>query len=99
MIIPGGQALLGFQFVATLMKSFEALPESTKIVHLVALSAVALSVVLLMTPAAVHRLAFQGEDDEDFFRIGSRLVISAALPLALGIAAEVYVVFSKSRSP
>jgi hypothetical protein len=97
-IIPGGQALLGFQFVATLMKPFEALPESAKMLHLVALSAVAVSVILLMTPAAVHRLAFQGEDDEDFFRIGSRLVISAAVPLALGIAAEVYVVFLKITS-
>ena len=97
-IIPGGQALLGFQFVATLMKPFEALPESAKIVHLVALSAVALAVILLMTPAAVHRLAFQGEDDEGFFRIGSRLVISAAFPLAVGIAAEVYVVFFKITS-
>ena len=97
-IIPGGQALLGFQFVATLMKPFEALPESAKMLHLLALAAVAMSVVLLMTPAAVHRLAFQGEDDEDFFRIGSRLVVGAAFPLALGIAAEVYVVFFKITS-
>lgn len=94
-VIPGGQALLGFQFVATLMKPFEALPETAKIVHLVALSAVALAVVLLMTPAAVHRLAYQGEDSPTFFRIGSRLVILAAFPLALGIAADVSVVFFK----
>jgi hypothetical protein len=97
-IIPGGQALLGFQFVATLMKPFEALPGSAKIVHLVGLGAVAVSVILLMTPAAVHRLAYQGEDDESFFRIGSCLVVSAAFPLALGIAAEVYVVLFKITS-
>jgi hypothetical protein len=52
-------------------------------------------VVLLMTPAALHRIAFHGEDDEDFFRIASRLVIAAALPLALGISADVFVVYYK----
>jgi hypothetical protein len=56
---------------------------------------VALAVTLLMTPAALHRLAFGGEDDPTFFRIGSGLVIAAAFPLALGIAADIYVVFLK----
>ena len=50
---------------------------------------------LLMTPAALHRIAFGGEDDSTFFRIGSGLVIAAAFPLALGIAADIYVVFLK----
>lgn len=91
-VIPGGQALLGFQFVATLTKSFENLPDSLKWVHAAGLAAVALAVLLLMTPAALHRLAFHGEDDPQFFVIGSRLVVAAALPLALGISADVAVV-------
>ena len=91
-IIPGGQALLGFQFVATLTKSFESLPVEMKWVHAAGLAAVALSVLLLMTPAAVHRLAFHGEDDPQFFKIGSRLVVTAAFPLALGISADIAVV-------
>jgi len=33
-IIPGGQALLGFQFVATLTKSFDALPLGIKWFHI-----------------------------------------------------------------
>ena len=48
-----------------------------------------------MTPAALHRLAFQGEDDAQFLIIGSRLVIAAALPLALGISADILVVVFK----
>jgi hypothetical protein len=94
-IIPGGQALLGFQFIATLTKPFSQLPGSVQIVHAVGLCAVALAVLLLMTPAAVHRIAFHGEDDEDFFRIGSILVIAAPLPLAIGIAADIFVVYYK----
>ena len=95
-IIPGGQALLGFQLVATLTKAFNELPALFKYVHCVGLCAVALSVVLLMTPAAVHRLAFAGEDDSEFFKIGSRLVIAASIPLAVGISSDVAVVFFKT---
>jgi hypothetical protein len=94
-MIPGGQALLGFQFVATLTKPFAELPGSVQSVHAAGLCAVALAVLLLMTPAALHRIAFHGEDDDEFFRIGSRLVIAAALPLALGISADVFVVYYK----
>ena len=92
-IIPGGQALLGFQLIATLTKAFSELPAILRYVHCAGLCAVALSVVLLMTPAAVHRIAFQGEDDPAFFRIGSRLVVAGSIPLAVGIAADVAVVF------
>ncbi len=91
-MIPGGQALLGFQFVATLTRAFETLPQAIKRVHAAALAAVALSVLLLMTPAALHRLAFHGEDDPEFFEIASRLVVAAALPLALGISGDIAVV-------
>jgi uncharacterized protein DUF6328 len=71
------------------------LPVEIKWVHAAALAAVALSVLLLMTPAALHRLAFHGEDDPQFFDIGSRLVIAAALPLAVGISADIAVVAYK----
>jgi hypothetical protein len=95
-IIPGGQALLGFQLIATLTKAFNELPDLFKYIHCAALCAVALAVVLLMTPAAVHRLGFQGEDDPEFFEIGSRLVIAASIPLAIGISGDVAVVFFKT---
>ncbi len=92
-IIPGGQALLGFQFVATLTGTFGTLPFAVKLVHASGLCAVAASVVLLMTPAAVHRIAYRGEDDKSFLRIGSALVVAATPPLALGISCDVFVVF------
>jgi len=97
-IIPGGQALLGFQLIAVLTKAFEELPSFFRFTHVVGLCAVALSVILLMTPAAVHRIAFHGEDDPLFFRIGSRLVVAASAPLAFGIAADVAVVFFKATN-
>jgi hypothetical protein len=94
-IIPGGQALLGFQLVCTFTRSFTELPLSIQYLHAAGLCAVALSVLLLMTPAALHRIAFHGEDDTSFFRIGSALVVAASIPLAAGIAAAIAVVIFK----
>ena len=94
-IIPGAQALFGFQFVAMLTTGFDRLPNEARLVHAIALGLIGLNVVLLMTPAALHRLSFGGEDSESFLRIGSAFVIAAPLFLAGGIALEVDVVMQK----
>ena len=93
---PGGQALLGFQFTATLTRAFSELPTSAKYIHAGGLCATALAVILLMTPAALHHIAYGGEDNEMFFRIGSALVIAAAFPLAVGVSADIYVAFLRA---
>jgi hypothetical protein len=90
-IIPGAQALLGFQFAVTFTRAFEQLPSGAKLVHVIALLCVALAVILLMAPAALHRLAFRGEDASEFVAIASLLVIAAPVPLALGIALDTFV--------
>jgi hypothetical protein len=95
LIIPGGQALFGFQFVAMLTTGFDRLPQASKIAHAVALGLIAINVVLVMMPAALHRLSYNGEDSKDFFRIASALVVTAPLFLAGGIATETYVVLQK----
>jgi len=48
-----------------------------------------------MAPAALHRLSFGGEDSEAFLQLGSALVMTAPMLLALAVAAELYVVFDK----
>ncbi len=95
LIIPGAQALLGFQFIAMLTSGFDRLPASAKAVHALALCLVAINVILLMTPAALHRLSFNGEDSRTFLRMGSALVITAPCFLAAGLAAETFVVLQK----
>ena len=98
LIIPGGQALLGFQFIAMLTTGFDHLAYSAKVVHVVALCLVGLNVILMMTPAALHRLSFGGEDSQRFFKLGSALVTVGPAFLAAGISAEVYVIFVKALS-
>lgn len=94
-IIPGCQALLGFQLIAMLTRGFDELPADAKIMHAAGLCCVTIATILLMTPAALHRQSFDGNDSEAFLRLGSAFVIAASLPLALGIAADIYVVFLK----
>jgi Family of unknown function (DUF6328) len=90
-ILPGVQALLGFQLIAVLTKPFAELPEPFKIVHAAGLVMLAVAIVLLLAPAALHRLAFAGEDAVAVHKLGSILVTAASVPLALAIAGEVAV--------
>jgi hypothetical protein len=95
-IIPGAQALLGFQLTVTLTRAFENLPFESKLAHAVALCCIALSIILLMAPAAVHRISFAGEDSPKFLAIGSWFVITGPLPLALGVALDTYVATARA---
>ena len=91
-VLPGAQALLGFQFTIVLLDNFARLPDSSKQIHLASLLLVALATVLLMTPVAYHRLAEQGEDTPHFERFASRVVLASLAPLGLGICGDVFVV-------
>lgn len=94
-VLPGAQALLGFAFISMFAEAFDKLPASSKTIHLISLALVALSTILLMTPAAYHRIVEQGEETEHFHRFASRVLIAAMIPLALGINADFYVVLRK----
>lgn len=99
-VLPGSQALMGFQFVVILTEGFDRLPATSKYVHLACLGLNALAIVLLMTPAAYHRIVERGEETEHFHGLASRLLIAALVPLALALAGDVYVVVQKvTESP
>lgn len=90
-IIPGVQALLGFQLTVTLTRAFQELPVDAKVAHAVALCCIGLAVILLMAPASLHRISFGGQDDPEFLKIASVFVVAAPLPLAFGIGLDSYV--------
>ena len=93
--LPGSQALLGFQFVVILTESFDKMAPLSKYIHLAALGLNALTIVLLITPAAYHRMVERGEETEHFHRFASKVLVAALVPLALALAADVYVVVQK----
>src|SRR5882762_1806544 len=97
-VLPGAQALLGFQFAALLMEGFDKLPQSSKYVHFAGLLLMALAIILMMTPAAYHRLVEKGENTERLHRFSSKILLSSMALLALGICAELFVVGRKITS-
>lgn len=94
-VLPGVQALFGFQLAGMLVEGFDKLPASSKSVHVASLLLLALAMVLLVTPAAYHRLVEQGEDTEHFHRFASGMVLAAMVPLALGVSGDIFVVLRK----
>ncbi len=94
-VLPGAQALLGFQFITILTEAFVNLPRWSKYVHLASLCMIAASIILLMTPAAYHRIVEKGEESEHFHDFASRLMLAAMVPLALGVCGDFYVVAAK----
>jgi hypothetical protein len=94
-VLPGAQALFGFQLAIVLTRTFEQLPKASIVVHAASLFLVALAVMMLMAPAPYHRIVYAGENTDDMYRVGSALVMGATLPLGLGLAGDVYVVIAK----
>jgi hypothetical protein len=94
-ILPGAQALLGFQLAIIITQAFEKLSPLSQAMHAISLGFIAVTVILLMAPAAYHRIVYAGEDAAEFHRTGSIMVTVATVPLALGMSADLYVVMAK----
>jgi hypothetical protein len=90
MVLPGIQALFGFQLIAAFNERFRQLPEGDQMAHYVALLLIAVAVAIIMTPAAYHRLAEQGGMSEFFLRLASILIATAMVPLMVALCIEVY---------
>ena len=94
MVLPGIQALFGFQTVAVFNQRFTELPRAVIACHVLALSLVVLSIALVMTPAAYHRIVEPDRVSERTVRLSSLLICAALAPLACGLALDMFVVLS-----
>jgi len=94
-ILPGAQALLGFQLIVMMTQAFDRLPPSVQAIHLAALLSLVCAVILLIAPAAIHRLAFEGRDDARLLGPGSLIITLALLPLAASVCCDVWVAVYK----
>src|SRR5205814_9891813 len=85
MVLPGIQALFGFQLVAVFETPFpRLLTAEEQQLHLAALGLVAIAAALVMTPAAYHRQTCPREVTAGFVRLSSRLLLAGMVPLPVG---------------
>ena len=92
MLLPGVQAVLGFQLVAVTNNRFTLFTETEQILFLVAFVLLALAMGLIMAPAAYHRQAERGKVTRRFVDLASRLLTLAMLPLITAFAIDTYLI-------
>lgn len=93
MVLPGIQALFGFQLIAVFNQTFDdKLGYAEQCLHFAALALSALAIALVMTPAAYHRQTGSDQVTETFIRISSRLMLWSMLPLAVSICLDFYLI-------
>lgn len=92
MVLPGVQALFGFQMIAFYNERFAKLAAPLQYLHFGALCLCALAMALVMSPAAYHRLAERGFLTRSFADITSRCIALAMVALACSLSLDVYVV-------
>jgi hypothetical protein len=94
MVLPGVQAILGFQLIAVFNERFaHELSRGEQFVHLVAFVLIAIAAGVIMTPAAYHRIAEYGAASDRFVTLASRLLEIALAPLAVGLSLDAFLLF------
>jgi hypothetical protein len=90
MLLPGVQALMGFQLMAAFNQRFEQFSPGEQIMHFAAFLLLALTMALLMAPAAYHRQAERCMVTERFVKMSSMLLTIAIVPFIAGICLDTY---------
>jgi hypothetical protein len=100
MVLPGIQALFGFQLVAVFSNGFrEHLSHRQQLVHLAATALSCIAAACVLAPAAYHRQAHPGRVTRGFLRLSSALLTVSMVPLALGISLDLYLVARAVEAP
>lgn len=96
-LLPGLQALFGFQTIAVFNDRFQGLASHAKICHLLGLVMVIIAVAMVMTPAIYYRTC-RGRASASMVKVSSRMIRGALVPLAMGLALEMFTVIYLATS-
>ena len=92
-MIPGMQALFGFQLIAVFNQSFATrLSSAEQASHIVAIALVATAIAMLMAPAVLHRHTEPMAVSRRFIDVSSRLLMWSMVPLVAGMAIDLFLV-------
>ena len=92
MVLPGIQALFGFQLIAVFNRPFFDLDIVNRYLHLASLVLVAIAIGLIMAPAAYHRLTESTLVTRQWISIASKDIARAMVALMLAVSLDVYIV-------
>lgn len=91
-ILPGVQALFGFQTIAVFNDRFADLPAYATLCHLIGLGMIVISIALVMTPAVYYRVVGPDYVSCRMIKRSSWLIRSALAPLACGLSLDMFTV-------
>jgi len=90
-VLPGVQALFGFQAIVVFNDRFEDLADYAKACHALGMIMVIISIAMVMTPAIYYRTC-HGHANATMVRRSSALIRGALAPLAAGLALDMFTV-------
>jgi hypothetical protein len=90
LVVPGIQALFGFQLIAVFSDRFTELSNEEQLLHWFGVLMTALSILLALSPAAFHRQAEPGSISGRFVRLASRWLALSLVPLMIGICVDFF---------
>lgn len=91
-VLPGTQAILGFQFASVFTDHFQRISQELRDLHLISLSCVTLSIIFLLGAPAYNRIVEKDKATEHFHSFASNVVLVALLLLSVGMSLELYVI-------
>jgi hypothetical protein len=90
--LPGVQFLFAFLLIVPFQQTRDELSDFQRDVYFVALLAAAVATVLLIAPAAQHRILFRQKDKEKLLRRSNRYAVAGLVVLGLAICTALLLV-------
>ena len=93
MILPGIQALFGFQLIVVFNDTFtQKLNVFEQRLHLLAIVLVVFTTVIIIAQAMYHRQTELQEVDEEFIRVATKLLLISRFPFMVSVCLEFYLI-------
>ncbi len=93
MVLPGIQAIFGFQLIAVFNNGFsEKLSQHERCAHLASVGLIVLAIACLLAPAAYHRIAETRSISNTFVSLASWLLSFGLFFLMLGICVDFFLI-------
>lgn len=91
-LIPGAEVLFGFLLAIRFSSQFGDLSDRLRYVYYFTLVSTAIALVLLLAPAAHHRLRFREGDKDFMLRKGNREAIAGSVAISLAFTGVLFLV-------